>query len=84
MTKEVHRLPMEEYVSREELQQCTLHQLRVRLPPCICQRLIAPACATRCCSAQHRCVQLLLINRIVQGFPVSMVLLSKVMKVMHR
>lgn len=40
VTKEVHRLPMEEYVSREELQQCTLHQLRVRLPPCICQRLV--------------------------------------------
>ena len=41
VTKEVHRLPMEEYVSREELQQCTLHQLRVRLPLCICQRLVA-------------------------------------------
>ena len=32
MTKEVHRLPMEEFVTREELQHCTLHELRVSSP----------------------------------------------------
>ena len=84
MTKEVHRLPMEEYVSREELQQCTLHQLRVRSPPCICQRLVALACVTEHCSAQHECVQLLLMKWSVSGIPVSMVLPSKDTEVMHR
>ena len=35
VTKEVHKLPMEEFVTREELQRSTLHELRVSLssPP---------------------------------------------------
>ena len=31
VTKEVHKLPMEEFVTREELRRCTLHELRVSL-----------------------------------------------------
>ena len=29
VTRDVHRLPMEEFVTREELERCTLHELRV-------------------------------------------------------
>lgn len=32
MTKEVHKLPMEEFVTREDLQRCSLHELRVCQP----------------------------------------------------
>ncbi|CAL5218562.1 g253 [Coccomyxa viridis] len=31
VTKEVHKLPMEEFVTREELRRCTLHELREKL-----------------------------------------------------
>ncbi len=44
VTREVHRLPMEEFVTQEELQRCTLHELRVH-PPGLCAELcwISPA-----------------------------------------